>query len=139
MLRLDDPHPICSTDGFHPRSGNFPRRLAFADRALSDSRILEPFFIKIQDFRSAIAPLDRGVVAIDPIGALAHLQLGRAFALSGDKTKAKTAYRDFLTHQKPCTGCVDSARFRFVNKKTHQRGQIRADNGSEPPPMPGIG
>jgi tetratricopeptide (TPR) repeat protein/predicted Ser/Thr protein kinase len=39
----------------------------------------------------------RGLVAADPIGALAHLQLGRAYALSGDKTKAKTAYRDFLT------------------------------------------
>jgi hypothetical protein len=25
------------------------------------------------------------------------LQLGRAFALSGDKTKAKDAYQDFLT------------------------------------------
>jgi hypothetical protein len=30
----------------------------------------------------------RGIVGADPIGALAHLQLGRAFALSGDKTKA---------------------------------------------------
>jgi outer membrane PBP1 activator LpoA protein len=30
-------------------------------------------------------------------GALARLQLGRAFALSGDKTKAKAAYQDFLT------------------------------------------
>jgi tetratricopeptide (TPR) repeat protein len=39
----------------------------------------------------------RGVVISDPIGALARLQLGRAFALSGDKTKAKTAYQDFLT------------------------------------------
>ena len=39
----------------------------------------------------------RGIVVSDPIGALAHLQLGRAFALSGDKAKAKTAYRDFLT------------------------------------------
>jgi tetratricopeptide (TPR) repeat protein len=38
----------------------------------------------------------RGVVISDPIGALAHLQLGRAYALSGDKTKAKTAYQDFL-------------------------------------------
>jgi eukaryotic-like serine/threonine-protein kinase len=38
----------------------------------------------------------RGIVVSDPIGALAHLQLGRAFALSGDKTKAKTAYQDFL-------------------------------------------
>ena len=33
----------------------------------------------------------------DPIGALAHLQLGRALAMSEDKTKAKTAYQDFLT------------------------------------------
>jgi tetratricopeptide (TPR) repeat protein len=39
----------------------------------------------------------RGIVGLDPIGALAHLQLGRAFALSGDVTKSKTAYRDFLT------------------------------------------
>jgi eukaryotic-like serine/threonine-protein kinase len=39
----------------------------------------------------------RGVVGSDPIGALAHLQLGRAYTLSGDKTKAKAAYHDFLT------------------------------------------
>jgi hypothetical protein len=39
----------------------------------------------------------RGLVASDPIGALAHLQLGRALVLKGDKVKAKTAYRDFLT------------------------------------------
>ena len=38
----------------------------------------------------------RGIVVSEPIGALAHLQLGRAYALSGDKTKAKTAYKDFL-------------------------------------------
>ena len=28
--------------------------------------------------------------------ALAHLQLGRAYALAGDKTKARGAYQDFL-------------------------------------------
>jgi hypothetical protein len=39
----------------------------------------------------------RGLVGLDPIGALAHLQLRRTFALSGEKTKAKTAYKDFLT------------------------------------------
>lgn len=39
----------------------------------------------------------RGIVVSDPIGALAHLQLGRAYVLSGDKTKAKSAYQDFLT------------------------------------------
>jgi serine/threonine protein kinase/Tfp pilus assembly protein PilF len=38
----------------------------------------------------------RGVVLADPIGALAHLQLGRAYAVAGDTTKAKSAYKDFL-------------------------------------------
>ena len=39
----------------------------------------------------------RGIVVSDPIGALVRLQLSRAFAMSGDTTKAKTAYQDFLT------------------------------------------
>jgi serine/threonine protein kinase/tetratricopeptide (TPR) repeat protein len=39
----------------------------------------------------------RGLNFCDPVGAVARLQLGRALALSGDKTKAKTAYQDFLT------------------------------------------
>jgi tetratricopeptide (TPR) repeat protein len=36
------------------------------------------------------------IVGNEPIGALAHLGLGRAFVLSGDSTKAKTAYQDFF-------------------------------------------
>jgi tetratricopeptide (TPR) repeat protein len=39
----------------------------------------------------------RGVVLADPIGALAHLQLGRALASSGDAAKARSAYEDFLS------------------------------------------
>ena len=39
----------------------------------------------------------RGIVGADPIGVLAHLQLGRTFALAGDKVKARLAYGDFLT------------------------------------------
>jgi serine/threonine protein kinase/tetratricopeptide (TPR) repeat protein len=39
----------------------------------------------------------RGIVGADPIGALAHLQLGRVLALSGDKTRGKAAYEAFLT------------------------------------------
>lgn len=42
----------------------------------------------------------RTIVVSDPIGALAHLQLGRAFSMSGDKTKAKAAYQGFLTFWK---------------------------------------
>jgi Tfp pilus assembly protein PilF len=37
-----------------------------------------------------------GVVGNEPIGALAHLGLGRAYAISGDAAKAKTAYADFF-------------------------------------------
>jgi eukaryotic-like serine/threonine-protein kinase len=39
----------------------------------------------------------RGVVLNEPIGALAHLQIGRAYAMQGDTAKAKAAYQDFLT------------------------------------------
>jgi tetratricopeptide (TPR) repeat protein len=38
----------------------------------------------------------RGIVVNDPIGALAHLQLGRAYAVAGDKAKAQAAYQTFL-------------------------------------------
>jgi tetratricopeptide (TPR) repeat protein len=37
-----------------------------------------------------------GIVGNEPIGALAHLGLGRAYSLSGDSAKAKTAYQDFF-------------------------------------------
>jgi hypothetical protein len=39
----------------------------------------------------------RSIVSNSPIGALAHLQLGRANAMQGDTAKAKAAYQDFLT------------------------------------------
>ena len=39
----------------------------------------------------------RGLVGLDPIGSLAHLQLGRAYVLSGDRIKAKSAYEGFLS------------------------------------------
>jgi serine/threonine protein kinase/tetratricopeptide (TPR) repeat protein len=37
-----------------------------------------------------------GVVTNEPIGALAHLQLARAYTLAGDTAKAQAAYQDFL-------------------------------------------
>jgi len=39
----------------------------------------------------------RGIVQNFVTGALAHLQIGRAYTMSGDTSKAKTAYNDFLT------------------------------------------
>src|ERR1700689_3596130 len=39
---------------------------------------------------------NRGIVLADPIGALAHLQLGRALVFSGGKERARIAYDTFL-------------------------------------------
>jgi DNA-binding winged helix-turn-helix (wHTH) protein/Tfp pilus assembly protein PilF len=39
----------------------------------------------------------RGIVLNEPIGALAHLQLARAYAISGNTSKARASYQDFLT------------------------------------------
>jgi eukaryotic-like serine/threonine-protein kinase len=37
-----------------------------------------------------------GIVLNQPIGSLAHLELGRAYVLSGDNVKARAAYQNFL-------------------------------------------
>ena len=39
----------------------------------------------------------RSIVLVDPMDAMARLQLARALALSGDTVKAKSAYNDLLT------------------------------------------
>jgi hypothetical protein len=62
-------------------------------------------------------PDHHGIVLNQPIGALAHLQLGRAYALQGDPAKARTAYQDFLTLWKdadpdiPILIVIQNARF----------------------------
>jgi serine/threonine protein kinase/tetratricopeptide (TPR) repeat protein len=40
---------------------------------------------------------NRGIVINEPIGALAHLGLARAYLLQGEAAKSKAAYKDFLT------------------------------------------
>jgi serine/threonine protein kinase/tetratricopeptide (TPR) repeat protein len=65
----------------------YVRGLAYLDAHQGAQAAVE--FQKILDHR--------GIVVTDPIGALAHLQLGKALAMSGDKVKAKTAYQDFFT------------------------------------------
>jgi eukaryotic-like serine/threonine-protein kinase len=41
-------------------------------------------------------PDHRGIMVNFVTGALAHLQLGRAYAMAGDTAKAKAAYQDFF-------------------------------------------
>jgi eukaryotic-like serine/threonine-protein kinase len=58
-------------------------------------------YLKLEQGSAAAAEFQKivdhpGLVQNDPAGALAHLGLARAYALSGDTTKARTAYQDFL-------------------------------------------
>jgi eukaryotic-like serine/threonine-protein kinase len=75
---------------------------------LSDSGALYPVYVRGEAYLAAHKGNEaaaefqkihdhRGIVVNAPIGALAHLGLGRAYTLSGNKTKAKSAYQDFLT------------------------------------------
>jgi eukaryotic-like serine/threonine-protein kinase len=59
----------------------------------------------------------RGIVGADPIGALAHLQVGRAFASAGDTAKAKAAYQQLLalwTNADPDIPTLRQARTEFA-------------------------
>ena len=49
----------------------------------------------VAEFRKVIS--HRGIVLNEPIGALAHLQLGRAYMMSGQKVAARNAFQAFLT------------------------------------------
>jgi tetratricopeptide (TPR) repeat protein len=59
-------------------------------------------YLMLRDGKAAAAEFQkfidhRGVVVNFPWGALARLQLARAYAMQGDTAKAKAAYQDFLT------------------------------------------
>ena len=58
-------------------------------------------YLMLHDGKSAAVEFQkfvdhRGLVANFPWGALARLQLGRAYAMAGNEAKAKSAYQDFL-------------------------------------------
>ena len=59
----------------------------------------------------------RGIVIVDPMDALARLQLARALVLAGDTAKAKSAYSDLLTLWKnadPDTPVLREARAEYA-------------------------
>jgi serine/threonine protein kinase len=58
-----------------------------------------------------------GVIGNQPIGALARLGLGRAYALSRDTTRAKIAYQDFLSlwkHADPDSPTLKDAKAEYA-------------------------
>jgi len=48
----------------------------------------------VDEFRKIVG--HSGLVVSDPVGALAHLQMARAYRIAGDRTSAKAAYEEFL-------------------------------------------
>ena len=59
-------------------------------------------YLKMGKTEEAAAEFSRllahpGLAAGDPVDAAARRQLARAWELAGDKTKARSAYQDFLT------------------------------------------
>jgi tetratricopeptide (TPR) repeat protein len=69
--------------------------------------VLYPIYVRGQAYLAARQPADaaaefrrildhRSIVLVDPMDALARLQLARALALSGDTAKANGAYEDLL-------------------------------------------
>jgi hypothetical protein len=62
----------------------------------------------------------RSIVLVDPVGAIARLQLARALALAGDNAKARSAYNDLLTLWKdadPKIPIVEQARAEYTRLK----------------------
>lgn len=58
-------------------------------------------YLKVGDGQQAAVEFQkildhRSIVTNDILGALAHLQIGRAYAMAGDTAKAKAAYQNFL-------------------------------------------
>jgi len=78
-----------------------------SSRFAADFGVLYPIYMRGEAYLDATRGSDaaaefqkildnRGKVTTDPIGAFAHLQLGRAWHAAGNDDKAKAAYRDFL-------------------------------------------
>jgi len=89
-------------------------------QALDDLRAVEPYELSIENFgnmfpvylrglaylqlgegKASAAEFQkfidhRGLVANNPLGALAQLQLARAYVVAGDKVAAKQKYEDFI-------------------------------------------
>ncbi len=85
-----------------------PYELAAPSTPPTDLRALYPSYLRGQAYlamhRGSDAAVEfqrildhRGLNGNSPLGALAHLQIGRAYAMSGDPAKAHAAYQDFFT------------------------------------------
>ena len=78
------------------------RTIELGDNSLLPAYLRGEAYLMLHDGNAAAAEFQkyfdhRGLVGSFSWAVLSHLQIGRAYALSGDKVKAKAAYQDFLT------------------------------------------
>jgi tetratricopeptide (TPR) repeat protein len=83
-LKETSPYELCESGHLY---AVYLRGLAYLLQRNGEEAAIE--FQKLRDHP--------GIVWFSQIGALAHLGLARAYAIQGDKTKARAAYQDFLT------------------------------------------
>jgi tetratricopeptide (TPR) repeat protein len=101
-IALDEKNPAAALEALQPAApyelGSPPPGIAFlypvylrglAYLQAGEGKLAAAEFQKVLDHR--------GIALNFPTAALAHLQLARAKAMSGDKDGAREAYRDFLT------------------------------------------
>jgi predicted Zn-dependent protease len=84
LLEAASPYDLTSYGPMYVRGEAFRRAHEGARAAAEYQKILD----------------HRGIEALSPVYALARLGLGRAYALQGETTKARTAYQDFLAFWK---------------------------------------
>jgi len=87
ILRPAEKYELAATDTFNCIYPAYLRGLAFLQ--IGDGRRAASEFQKLIDHRA--------IVGRDALGALAHLQMGRAQAMTGDRLDARKSYQDFLT------------------------------------------
>ncbi len=89
-LRIATPYDLGRASGWNDSTALYPSYVrGEAYLALHQGSESAAEFQRILDHR--------GIVVNEPIGALAHLGLARAYAMQGNTAKAGTTYKDFLT------------------------------------------
>ncbi len=84
ILKQAEPYELGDTPAMYPV---YVRGIAYLQAGQAEEAAVE--FQKILDHP--------GILLNHLPGALAHLQIGRAYAMAGDTAKAKAAYQDFFT------------------------------------------
>jgi eukaryotic-like serine/threonine-protein kinase len=87
ILRPAEKYELAATYSFNCIYPAYLRGLAFLQ--IGDGRRAASEFQKLIDHRA--------IVGRDALGALAHLQVGRAKAMTGDRLGARESYQNFLT------------------------------------------